>query len=124
MKRFLSKVKKVIFAAKDKVACVAVSVLGGLAISPVYAEVDPSQALNKVLRIVFSILMVGGIVAIAYGAFQLFKALTSQDAGDSHSLTKGIGWIVGGIVMVAAKFVVNAITGDSSITSGSYNFFG
>lgn len=92
----------------------------GGAVSTGYCATSADGTLQNLLKIIFNVMMFGGIISIAYGAVLLFRALTSQDSGDPHGITKGIGWVVGGVVMVSIKAIVTAVMGGQDPTTQTF----
>lgn len=74
------------------------------------ANLDISYLLDTLVTILFGVMMYGGVIFLAYGVVELFKAFTSNDS-DPRMLSKGVGFVIGGIVMIAIKSVVMAVVG-------------
>lgn len=96
------------------------AVLGVLAcISPAYCDVNGNSAMQKFLKTMFSITVFAGIVLIAAGTASLIRTIVSMASGEQAqpgALGKGIGLIVGGVVLCALKAIVTAIIGSDPTT--------
>ena len=81
--------------------------------SPVYAsDLDATSTLRTTLNLVFSLMTFGGIILTGYGVVLLAKAIASPDSSDPHGITRGIGAIVGGVIMIAVKSILSLIGVD------------
>lgn len=100
------------------------AVLGALAcISPAYCDVNGNSAMQKFLKTMFSITVFAGIVLIAAGTASLIRTIVSMVSGEQAqpgALGKGIGLIVGGVVLCALKAIVTAIIGTDPTTMTFY----
>lgn len=75
-------------------------------------NIDINGTLQKLVTFVFSIMTVGGILSIAYGSVMIVKAFSNGGAdGDPHGMSKGVSFVIGGLVMVCVRAVVKAIIG-------------
>ena len=94
-----------------------------LAICPAYCDINGNTAMQKFLKTMFSITVFAGIVLIAAGAASLIRTLVSMASGEQAqpgALGKGIGLIVGGVVLCALKAIVTAIIGSDPTTMSFY----
>lgn len=92
-------------------------------ISPAYCDINGNTAMQKFLKTLFSITVFGGIVLIAAGASSLIRTIVSMASGEQAqpgALGKGIGLVVGGIVLCALKAIVKAIIGQDPTTITFY----
>jgi len=100
------------------------AVLGTLAcLSPAYCDVNGNSAMQKFLKTMFSITVFAGIVLIAAGTASLIRTIVSIASGEQAqpgALGKGIGLIVGGVVLCALKAIVTAIIGSDPTTMTFY----
>lgn len=93
-------------------------------VSPTYCDsTDVTTVGNNVIKAVFNVLLLGGIVLAAVGVVQLVRAIMEASQGQSQpgAVGKALGMILGGIVMAAAKTVLNALgvqTDGWSLTGG------
>lgn len=94
------------------VAAAAATVTGGTA----YCA-DANAILTNTLNLVFNLMRFGGIIFAGYGVVLIAKAIASPDAGDPHGITKGIGAIVGGVIMIVVPSVLKAL----GIYDGTFN---
>lgn len=75
--------------------------------------------LNKFTAMLFNIMLFGGIISLAYGVVQLFKAFTSGDS-DPRALSKGVGFVIAGIAMIAIRSIVTVLLGNQDPTGIVY----
>lgn len=109
----------IITKAKMKVnsvaACAVSSLSTGLAaIGLGFCDVDAGKSMKRFINLVFNVLMFGGIIMAAIGAVMLVRTIISMASGEQAqpgALGKGIGLLLGGIFLMAAKFLVEKITG-------------
>ena len=75
--------------------------------------VDVDSTGQNVIKAVFNILLLGGTILTAVGIVQLVRAIMEASQGQSQpgAVGKALGMILGGVVMMAAKAVVEAIAG-------------
>lgn len=105
------------FAKKAKCAA-AIAYLAAVNPTAFAADINVNTTLQKMVTILFNVMLFGGIISLAYGVVELFKAFTSGDS-DPHAMSKGIGFVIGGIAMIAIKSLTTAIVG-SDPTSATY----
>lgn len=119
----LNKTKDYLANLKTKILCGILAVTNAAMISNVALCGDTGDGgtevygkLNNVTGFVFNVMKFGGFFMIALGVFNLVKVMASQDNSDPHGLQKGIGLLVGGIIMIAIKPVLGlfGITTDLS----------
>ena len=77
-------------------------------IPKVYAETDPSNAINNLSNFIFDMLTGVGTMILAFGALQFGLAIKSQDPSQRAN---GILTIVGGIIIVGTRVLLNRIIG-------------
>lgn len=114
----------IITKAKMKVnsvaLCAASSLSAGLAaIGLGFCDVDAGASMKRFIKIVFNVLMFGGIIMAAIGAVMLIRTIVAMASGEQAqpgALGKGIGLLLGGILLMAAKFLVTKITGQDPTT--------
>lgn len=104
-------------AKKNMLAISAMSSLSaGLAsVGLGFCEVNANKTMQNFMKTMFNVLTFGGVVLIAVGAVTLIKtiiALASGDQAQPGAIGKGIGLLVGGIILAAARIVVKAVIGD------------
>lgn len=66
--------------------------------------------LNKLVFMLFNIMLFGGVLSLAYGVVQLFRAFTNEES-DPRTLSKGVGFVIGGIAMIAVKSIITTLIG-------------
>lgn len=114
----------IITKAKMKVnsvaLCAASSLSAGLAtIGLGFCDVDAGASMKRFIKIVFNVLMFGGIIMAAIGAVMLIRTIVAMASGEQAqpgALGKGIGLLLGGILLMAAKFLVTKIIGQDPTT--------
>ena len=114
----------IITKAKMKVnsvaLCAASSLSAGLAVIGLgFCDVDAGASMKRFIKIVFNVLMFGGIIMAAIGAVMLIRTIVAMASGEQAqpgALGKGIGLLLGGILLMAAKFLVTKITGQDPTT--------
>lgn len=119
---------KTIEKMKNKVKAIPASVKGAAVaaagtVTSVVASCanDANTQLQQIMKFIFNAMIFGGVVFLALGAINIVKAVASQDGGgDPHQLAKGIGQVIGGIVMIGAKWIVTQIMGQDPT---SFQFF-
>ena len=105
---------------------VRASLAAGAAIAsvcPAYCDINGNTAMQKFLKTMFSITVFAGIVLIAAGAASLIRTIVAMASGEQAqpgALGKGIGLIVGGVVLCALKAIVTAIIGQDPTTMTFY----
>lgn len=67
---------------------------------------NADETLRNTLKLVFNLMKFGGFIFCGYGVVLIAKAISSPEAGDPHGITKGIGAIVGGVIMIVVKSVL------------------
>ena len=77
-------------------------------IPKVYAETDPLNAINNLSNFIFDMLTGVGTMILAFGALQFGLAIKSQDPSQR---TNGILTMVGGIIIVGTRVLLNKIIG-------------
>lgn len=88
---------------------------------PVYAappDINLNNAATKLMQGFFGVCFIVGAVDIVIGAKSFYQA--SQD-DDQAAMKKGKGHIIGGIILVAASGVIQAVTGQNL---SNISFFG
>lgn len=110
--------------AKAKVNSLAVgaasAVSAGLAsVGLGFCDVNANTSMQNFLKTLFNVIIFAGIILVAMGAVSLIRTIISMASGEQAqpgALGKGIGLLVGGIVLCAAKAVVTAIIGQDPTT--------
>lgn len=77
-------------------------------IPKVYAETDPLNAINNLSNFIFDMLTGVGTMILAFGALQFGLAIKSQDPSQRAN---GILTMVGGIIIVGTRVLLNKIIG-------------
>ena len=91
-------------------------------ISPAFADpINPDTSARTILKLVFNIMMFGGIIFAGIGAYMIGKAISDGENAPPGAIGKGIGFAVAGIILIAARFIVEKITGTSI---DEFSFFG
>lgn len=88
---------------------------GIIGICPAYCDVNGNTAMQKFLKTMFSMTVFAGIVMIAAGIASTIRTVISMVSGEQAqpgALGRGIGLIVGGVVLCALKAIVIAIIGQ------------
>lgn len=106
--------------AKAKVNSLAIgaasTVSAGLAsIGLGFCEVNANSSMQNFLKTMFNIITFAGVVLAVAGAVTLIRTIISMASGEQAqpgALGKGIGLLVGGIILCAAKALVTAIIGQ------------
>lgn len=78
-----------------------------ITIPKVYAQEDPIQIINNLSDLIFQIITTIGGIVLGMGVFQFGMSWKSHDPSQR---TNGLLGILGGIIMVSSKFIVNRIT--------------
>lgn len=81
--------------------------------------VDASGSMQKFLKTLFNIVMFAGVILALAGAVTLIRTIVSMASGEQAqpgALGKGIGLLVGGIILCAARAVIEAIIGVDPTT--------
>lgn len=110
--------------AKAKVNSLAVgaasAVSAGLAsVGLGFCDVNANTSLQNFLKTLFNIVIFAGVVLVIAGAVSLIRTIISMASGEQAqpgALGKGIGLLVGGIILCAAKALVTAIIGQDPTT--------
>lgn len=92
-------------------------------ISPAYCDINGNTAMQKFLKTMFSTTVFGGIVLIAAGIASLIRTIVAMAAGEQAqpgALGRGIGLVVGGVVLCALKAIVTAVLGQDPTTMTFY----
>ena len=104
----------------------AAAVISGmmLTVSPAWCDINGETALKNFLKTLFNVLIFAGVVLIIAGAASLIKTIVSIASGEQAqpgAIGRGIGLLVGGIVLAALKAVITAVIGQDPTT---INFLG
>lgn len=98
---------------RDKIKSAVVSASIMLANPTAYcSELNVNNTLSNVMKLIFGIMQFGGFAFIGYGAIKIAKHFSNPDEADGRGMSQGIGLIVGGVIMVAVKWVIKAVTGQ------------
>lgn len=73
----------------------------------VFATEDPLQIINNLSDFVFSVIRGIGSIVLAFGVVQFGMSFKSQDPSQR---TNGVMSIVGGIIILCSKYILNIIT--------------
>lgn len=110
MNTAFSIIKNKVNAKKVALATALVSAMPATAFCA--GELNANETLQKTLKLVFNLMKFGGFIFAGYGVVLIAKAIASPDAGDPHGITKGIGAIVGGVIMIVVKSVLELLGFD------------
>lgn len=82
-------------------------------VSPVYCTnaTNVNTAASKVLKMIFNVLLFGGLIMTAVGVVSLVKAVQAGDSAAPGSIGKATGMLLGGVIMCAAKYLVEQLLG-------------
>lgn len=114
-----SKLKSMKAATKAKIG--TASLMAGTMMTQVaaYCDVDGNSSMQNFLTTMFNFLLFGGIVLAIVGIVLLIKTIVSMASGEQAqpgALGKGIGLLIGGIVLACAKLIVTSIIGQDPTT--------
>lgn len=109
---------------KKKVNALAVSAAtamsAGLAsVGLGFCDINANKSMQNFLKTLFNVITFAGVVLIIAGAVSLIRTIISISSGEQAqpgALGKGIGLLVGGIILCAAKALIKAITGQDPTT--------
>lgn len=105
----MKEIKKVFKNKKARnifLSCVLVIIIM-ITTPEVFATEDPLEIINNLSDFVFSVIKgIGGIV-LAFGVVQFGMSFKSQDPSQR---TNGVMSIVGGIIILCSKYILNIIT--------------
>lgn len=110
--------------AKAKVNSLAVgaasAVSAGLAsVGLGFCDVNANTSMQNFLKTLFNIIIFAGVILVVAGAVSLIRTVISMASGEQAqpgALGKGIGLLVGGIILCAAKALITAIIGQDPTT--------
>lgn len=114
-----SKLKSMKAATKAKIG--TASLMAGTMMTQVaaYCDVDGNSSMQNFLTTMFNFLLFGGIVLAIVGIVLLIKTIVSMASGEQAqpgALGKGIGLLIGGIVLACTKLIVTSIIGQDPTT--------
>ena len=100
----------------DRKAKVA-GAIGGVLIlvSPAWCDISGDSALKNFLKTLFNVLTFAGVVLIIAGAASLIRTIVSIASGEQAqpgAIGRGLGLLIGGIVLAALKAVITAVIGQ------------
>ena len=75
--------------------------------------------MQNFLKTMFNVVMFAGVILAVAGAVTLIRTIISMASGEQAqpgALGKGIGLLVGGIILCAAKALITAIIGQDPTT--------
>ena len=109
----LQKAKQAINQNMVKAALAA----GGAALmfSPAWCDISGDSALKNFLKTLFNVLTFAGVVLIIAGAASLIRTIVSIASGEQAqpgAIGRGLGLLIGGIVLAALKAVITAVIGQ------------
>ena len=78
-----------------------------ITIPKVYAEENPIQIINNLSDLIFQIITAIGGIILGMGIFQFGMSWKSHDPSQR---TNGLLGILGGIIIISSKFILNRIT--------------
>lgn len=80
---------------------------------------DANTQAKTVMKAVFNVLMLAGIVLLAIGIVSLVRTIISIAGGEQSqpgAIGKALGMTLGGVVLAASKWLVQQITGQDPTT--------
>lgn len=83
------------------------------------SNIQVNDTLKNMISVLFNIMVFGGVISLAYGVVELFKAFTSGDS-DPRAMSKGVGFVIGGIAMIAIRSIVKVLLGGTDATEIDY----
>lgn len=101
MKKKISEISK-----KLSVKLATIGVAVSTAVGTTFCDFDPNQGAQKVLDFIFNAMLLGGIVMIAMGAYQIVKAVSEGEAAPPNAIPKALGFLVAGLVLCAMKQIL------------------
>lgn len=114
------KVQSTLTKAKAKVNSLAVgaatsvsAVLASVGLG--FCDVNANTSMQNFLKTMFNVIIFAGVVLAVAGAVSLIRTIISMSSGEQAqpgALGKGIGLLVGGIILCAAKALITAIIGQ------------
>ena len=120
--RLTTKVRTAIDARTMKASMAASALL--LTICPAWCDINGGTALKNFLKTLFNVLIFAGIVLIIAGAASLIRTIVSIASGEQAqpgAIGRGLGLLIGGIVLAALKAIITAVIGTDPT---SINFLG
>lgn len=114
-----SKLKTMKAATKAKIA--TASLMAGTMMTQVaaYCDVDGNSTMQNFLKTLFNFLLFGGIILAIVGIILLIKTIVSIASGEQAqpgAIGKGLGMLIGGVVLACAKLIVTGIIGQDPTT--------
>lgn len=98
---------------KSKILLFLTPVIGLIDVTYCTDSFDPNNGARTILKFIFSAITLGGIVFIVMGIIQIVKAVSEGEAAPPNAIPKALGFLIGGIVMVAAKPILQTGFGIS-----------
>ena len=84
-----------------------------------FCDVNANSSMQNFLKTMFNVIMFAGVILAVAGAVTLIRTIISMSSGEQAqpgALGKGIGLLVGGIILCAAKALITAIIGQDPTT--------
>ena len=106
-------VKRALGKGKAKVAGAVCGVV--VLVSPAWCDISGDSALKNFLKTLFNVLTFAGVVLIIAGAASLIRTIVSIASGEQAqpgAIGRGLGLLIGGIVLAALKAVITAVIGQ------------
>ena len=101
--------KKILENKKTRIlfSLYSISIIFLTVIPTVYAEEDPINIVNNLSNLIFQLITAIGGIILGMGVFQFGMSWKSHDPSQRSN---GLLGILGGIIIVSAKFILDYIT--------------
>ena len=84
-----------------------------------FCDIDGNGVMQKFLKMFFNITLFGGIIMAGVGVATLLRtvvALASGEQAQPGAIGKGVGFLVGGIILMALKKILTGMIGSDPTT--------
>ena len=108
MKTKLKTAAKRISEERDRARLWLLALMLSLTSPVAFCAGDANKAAQNILSLVFNLCKVGGIIFLGYGVVQIARSIASPE-GDPREMSRGIGSVIGGIVMIIIPLILDAI---------------
>ena len=108
----LRKAKDMVDSGMTRVALAISGVL--MMVCPAWCDINGGTALKNFLKTLFNVLIFAGVVLIIAGAASLIRTIVSIASGEQAqpgAIGRGLGLLIGGIVLAALKAIITAVIG-------------
>ena len=109
----LERIRQLVSDGKAKAAAAVGTAM--VAVSPAWCDISGDSALKNFLKTLFNVLTFAGIVLIIAGAASLIRTIVSIASGEQAqpgAIGRGLGLLIGGIVLAALKAIITAVIGQ------------